>query len=76
MHQPLPDYTTPSYVRFVEDMLAAGLPVQHYNGRWYYSGPAVVTDRENGPTENEVYRATTVSLRRDSMGFDTVLYPG
>ena len=70
------EYTDPDYAQFVEDMGAAGFAVRHYGGRWGYEGPAVVTDREYGPSEQDVYRATKVRLVTDHMGLDTVLYPG
>lgn len=69
----MPDYTNPNYIKFVEDMREAGYPVQHYCGRWYYEGPAVVT--EDYFDEQDVIRATSVRVRSDSMGHGRVVYP-
>lgn len=70
-------YTIPSHVAFVEDMQNAGFRVKHYNGRAYYRGPAVFTDEENGVSKQDVYGATRVRLREDTLGRrDYVVYPG
>lgn len=69
------EYTNPDYVQFVEDMTRAGYRVFHYGGRWGWSGPAVRTDRNAYITEQDVFRATSIPLQRDSMGLDLVLYP-
>jgi hypothetical protein len=67
-------YEKDSYNKFVEDMEEAGYEVDYdYHGRGYYVGPAVRVDRDE---EQDVIRATTVHLRRDSMGLGMVIYPG
>ena len=74
--EPQPTYTDPRYVRFVRDMEKAGYEWYHYRGRYYYQGPAVNTDERNGPTLQDVMRATRVKVIRDNMAFDWVVYPG
>ena len=70
------EYTSPSHVQFVQDMQEAGIPVKHYNGRFYYVGPAVFTDEEGGLDKQDVYRATTVKCREDTLGkHDYIVYP-
>ena len=69
-------YDNPAYVKFVKDMQKAGFVVEHYCGRWFYRGPAVRTDVENGIDEQDVIRATRVKIQRDTMGrYDTIIYP-
>lgn len=59
--------------RFVDDMNEEGLKVEHYNGRCYFSGPAVRVDQYGDP--DDVIRATKVKIQRDSMGLGQILYP-
>ena len=68
-------YDDPRYLKFVEDMRENGIPVQHYNGRWYYSGPAAVTNRHEDIDLQDIMRATQVRLQTDSMGLETIVYP-
>lgn len=69
-------YDEPRFVKFVEDMENAGFRVKHYAGRFYYRGPAVFTDEENGVTKQDVYRATKVPVREDTLGrYDYIVYP-
>jgi hypothetical protein len=68
-------YENPNYAQFAEDMTRVGYRVFHYGGRWGWEGPAVCTSREDGITEQDIYRATAVPLQRDNMGLDLVLYP-
>jgi hypothetical protein len=69
-------YDNPQYIKFVEDMQEAGIPVQHYNGRFYYRGPAVFTNVEEGLEKQDVYRATKVKCQEDTLGrYDTIVYP-
>jgi hypothetical protein len=56
-------------------MQKAGIPVRHYRGRWYWTGPAAVTDRDNGLEEQDIIRATKVRLQRDNLALDWILYP-
>jgi len=71
-----PQYTDPRYVQFVRDMEEAGYDWYDYHGRWYYQGPAVNTDESDGPTLQDVMRATRVRVIRDNMAFDWIVYPG
>jgi len=70
----LPEYWSSVYRKFVSDFYAADRrTLRHYNGRRYYSGPAVIVPR------NELVKAireTTVLVRWDEMGVsDLALYP-
>lgn len=66
------EYTNPRHQRFADDMENAGFTVEDYNGRNYYSGPAVQCDRDE---EHDVIRATDVWLRSDSLGMGLIVYP-
>jgi hypothetical protein len=68
-------YDDPRYLKFVEDMQEQGFRVRHYHGRWYYSGPAVQTSRNDCIDLQDIMRATDVRLRTDSMGLETIVYP-
>jgi hypothetical protein len=61
--------------RFVREMTEAGIPVRHYRGRNFWSGPAAVTNHDEGLYEQDIIRATEVKLQRDNMGLDWILYP-
>jgi hypothetical protein len=56
-------------------MNAQGYRVRHYHGRYYYSGPAVETSREDYIDLQDIMRATDVRLRTDSLGRETIVYP-
>lgn len=59
--------------RFVEDVQEEGLKVEHYNGRFYFKGPAVrVGEYED---KDDVIRATKVKVQQDSMGLGCIVYP-
>lgn len=62
--------------KFLKDMENAGYQTYTYRGRNYYEGPAVNTDRHNGPSVQDIIRATTVKVVTDNMGLDYVVYPG
>ncbi len=64
-----------AYVQFRADMQEAGFDVREYRGRFYYEGPAVETDRENGPCLQEIQRATRVKVQYDNLGLDLIVYP-
>ena len=68
-------YTNKDCVRFVKDMEEAGYETEHYRGRFYWEGPAVRTDEENGPTLQDVLSATKVKCQRDNLAFDWIVYP-
>jgi hypothetical protein len=60
----------PDHSRFAADMHLAGLRVQHYPGRFFWQGPAVVvSDRD------QAISATDVACQWDQMGLDWVFYP-
>lgn len=56
--------------RFMRDMKKAGLKMRYYQGRFYWKGPAVVTD-----DLQEVLSSTKVKCQWDSMGLGYVVYP-
>lgn len=64
----------PRFVRFVDDMMKAGIPVQAYSPRGAYGAerPAVTT---GDCTLQEIHRATSIRLSEDSLGKYRVLYP-
>lgn len=64
------------YEQFIEDMKKAGIEYDgEYHGRFFYHGPAVITDEEGFPTLQDVIRATKVKLQWDNMGMGFVTYP-
>lgn len=70
--------TEPNQVRFIRDMIANGYEdrLRYYNGRNYYKGAAVTTSYDDGISEDDIVRDTSVSLQRDNMGkYDMILYP-
>lgn len=58
---------------FVEELEEAGIPVEHYRGRWYWTGPAARA--ANQDEADEIIRATTVKLQRDQLGLGWIFYP-
>jgi arginine/ornithine N-succinyltransferase beta subunit len=59
--------------QFAADMEETGYEVRDYQGRFYYSGPAVEVDRDE---LQDVIRATSVPLQWDNMGkTNLVVYP-
>lgn len=63
-------YSNPQHIRFVKDMLKAGLKPYHYRGRFYWQGPAVnVDDLQDAMSE------TRVKVQWDNMGQGFVVYP-
>ncbi len=64
------DYANPDYRRFVADMEAAGLEVEHHRGRFGWEGPAVrVADLQ------DALGATQVQCQVDTMGKGYIVYP-
>jgi hypothetical protein len=59
-----------NYQQFCDDMYTAGYEPTLYHGRWFYKGPAVVSD-----TIGEVMAVTTVECQSDNMGLGYVIYP-
>lgn len=61
------------YATFRHDMDRAGYCVKEYNGKNFYTGPAVFVEADD---LQEVIRATTVRLQTDQMGKSgIVVYP-
>lgn len=65
-------YRLPEHVQFVRDMLAAGIKVSYYHGRYFYFGPSAEGDDD---MQHRIYRATEVKLQSDTRGYDRILYP-
>lgn len=63
------------YEQFRKDMERAGYDVREYHGRFFYHGPAVSTNESDGPTLQDVIRATKVSVQWDNLGLDYIVYP-
>jgi hypothetical protein len=56
--------------QFVKDMEAAGLDVEHYQGRSFWEGPAVrVEDIQDALCE------TKIKCQHDNMGKGFIVYP-
>ena len=67
----LQDYmTNDDFRKFVREMRAASFMLQHYNGRFFYQGPAaVVTAVQDG------LRVASMPLQWDSYGLNYLVYP-
>jgi hypothetical protein len=61
--------------KFVEDMRVAGIVTVSYRGRFFWEGPAVRSDQENGPTLHDIIKRTTVPLQWDALNSDYIVYP-
>jgi hypothetical protein len=64
------DYDQATYKQFIRDMRKAGLCPYHYDGRFFYHGPAVDVDDTHA-----AIRATKVKVQIDGMGLGFVVYP-
>jgi len=64
------DYEKERYKNFCDDMENAGLELRHYDGRYYYHGPAVVVDNIQ-----DALSKTKVPCQWDNMGLDYIVYP-
>lgn len=58
--------------KFVEECENAGFEVEHYRGRFYWTGPAVRCENSDYQT---LVRATSMELQHDSMGLGMIVYP-
>lgn len=68
------EYDNPKYVKFVTDMTKAGVPVDDYNGRDRYHGPAVKAG--DYAEMQSLIRKTTVKVQWDELGkHGYILYP-
>lgn len=63
-------YLEPEHRQFCLDMAAAQLPVKHYDGRFYWSGPSAIVD-----DLQDVLGATKVKCVWDEMDSRFVVYP-
>lgn len=63
------------HIQFVEACFKANIPVRFYRGRWYYKGPAAVTNQDDDIMADDIIIATGLRLTRDNMGLELVLYP-
>jgi len=67
-------YAHAAYATFAREATAAGLHVTHYEGRYFYSGPAV--DCADFHALVRAIRATTGRIQWDELGkHGFVLYP-
>ena len=63
-------YSEPEHRQFCLDVAAAQLPVKHYDGRFYWSGPSVIID-----DLQDVLGATKVKCVWDELDSRFVVYP-
>ena len=63
-------YTNPSCVKFCEDMEKAELEVEHYEGRYWWTGPSVTVG-----AIQDALSYTKVPCQWDNMGRQFVVYP-
>ena len=71
-------YKKDHHKRFVEAVNEAGLTPYHYQGRWYYEGPAVdIRSSERLKLYAALHEAgfDGDDLQKDNMGMDEVVYP-
>jgi hypothetical protein len=61
--------------KFVEDMNGAGIHTEGYLGRFFWEGPAVHSDEQNGPTLLDIIKETAVPLQWDRLDFNYIVYP-
>lgn len=66
-------YTKKDSLKFIADMDEGGYKVEHYQGRFYWEGPAV---RVNDAYElSDVIAATSVRCQWDNLGLGYIIYP-
>lgn len=64
-------------IAFIKDMEEAGIEWDWYSGRGMYGRQCPSVTTSDGVSDEDIIRATQVrGLRRDNMGYDTVLYTG
>ncbi|MEG4007680.1 hypothetical protein QUA41_17470 [Microcoleus sp. Pol11C1] len=63
-------YSEPEHRQFCLDAAAAQLPVKHYDGRFYWSGPSAIVD-----DLQDVLGATKVKCVWDEVGSRFAVYP-
>jgi hypothetical protein len=62
--------------KFVRAIVDLGLDVRDYQGRWYWTGPAVVLRRSDEISDVETLeRRIHVELQSDNLGLDIIAYP-
>ncbi len=75
LQRSIPVYRSPRYRRFVADMEAAGIPIEHYRGH-QYEGPAARVDTDRGPSLADIAQATDVDVQWDATPAGVYVYPG
>lgn len=65
------DYENEDYKQFCDDMLYSGIECTHYEGRFFYEGPAASVD-----DIQEVLSNTKVKCTWDNLGLGYIVYPG
>lgn len=63
-------YTHPDHIQFVSNMEAAELEARHYNGRFWWQGPAVAVDNLQDALSH-----TKVRCQWDNLGLGYIVYP-
>ena len=63
-------YTNPKFIKFVNDCKKAGIETEHYNGRFFYHGPAARCDNIQ-----DVLSIIKVKCHYDNMGLGWIVYP-
>jgi hypothetical protein len=61
--------------KFVEDMSAAGIVTAAYLGRFFWEGPAALSDQQNGPTLQDIIKHTAVPLQWDALSSNYIVFP-
>ena len=64
------DYDDPRYKKFCDELESLGYNLIHYEGRFFFKGPAVIVEDSSTAMAN-----TTVRCQIDNMGLDYVVYP-
>jgi len=68
----LKEYENEVYKLFVKELKGAGFNPYHYQGRFYYEGPAVNVSNDEF---QKAIRSTVVQVQWEDMGMGTVIYP-
>lgn len=66
-------YTKETSIQFSTDMSDAGFEVKHYNGRFYWEGPAVSAADHHELAD--IIASTSVKLQWDNLGLGYIVYP-
>ena len=72
----IPKEWSERYQQFVKDIEEHGFEWIMYKGRFFYEGPAVMSDEQsNMKNMQEIIRATKVQCQWDNLGLDYIVYP-